>query len=83
MRVLGKCFAVTAVAVFLFSVAAEAKGGGKGGGPKSGPVNVRPYTKKDGTHVDRHHRSAPDGSKTNNWTSKGNVNPYTGKTGTK
>jgi hypothetical protein len=60
-----------------------AKGGGGGRGGKGGTVTVRPYTKKDGTMVDGHHRSAPDGSKSNNWSSKGNVNPFTGKPGTK
>jgi len=55
----------------------------RGRGGKGGTVNVRPYTKKDGTLVDGHRRSGPDGSKGNNWSSKGNVNPYTGKPGTK
>src|SRR5438094_838732 len=44
---------------------------------------VRGYTKKDGTYVAPHNRSAPDGSKANNWSTKGNLNPYTGAVGTK
>jgi hypothetical protein len=28
-------------------------------------------------------RSAPNGTKADNWSSKGNVNPYTGKEGTR
>jgi len=70
---------IGSVMLLSFTGAAAAKGGGK----KGGPVTVRPYTKKDGTHVEGHHRSAPDGSKVNNWSSKGNINPYTGKPGSK
>jgi hypothetical protein len=48
-----------------------------------GAVHVKGYHRKDGTYVQPHERSAPDGSKANNWSTKGNVNPYTGKPGTK
>jgi hypothetical protein len=52
--------------------------------PKSsGNVSVHSYTKRDGTFVPAHHRSHPDSSFNNNWTTVGNVNPYTGKEGTK
>ena len=43
---------------------------------------VKGYTRKDGTYVQSHHRSAPDGNPNNNWSTKGNENPYTGKPGT-
>jgi len=46
-------------------------------------VRVRGYTRKDGTYVQPHMRSAPDGNFYNNWSTKGNVNPYTGVEGTK
>lgn len=45
-------------------------------------VRVKGYVKKDGTYVAPHYRSSPDSSKTNNWSSQGNYNPYTGKQGT-
>jgi hypothetical protein len=32
--------------------------------------------------VQPHYRSSPDGSRLNNWSTRGNVNPYTGKPGT-
>ena len=48
----------------------------------SGSVRVGGYTRKDGTYVAPHYRSAPDGSFYNNWSTKGNVNPYTGTPGT-
>lgn len=47
------------------------------------PVHVNGYTKKNGTYVAPHYRSHPDKSYNNNWSVKGNVNPYTGKPGTK
>lgn len=42
---------------------------------------VKGYYKKNGTYVSPHYRSKPDGSKGNNYSTKGNVNPYTGKKG--
>ncbi len=42
-------------------------------------VWVRPYFRRDGTFVQGHHRSYPDGNPYNNWSFPGNVNPYTGK----
>jgi len=46
-------------------------------------VPVNGYFKKNGTYVAPHYRSAPNGSKMDNWSTKGNYNPYTGKAGTK
>lgn len=46
-------------------------------------VSVRGYYRKDGTYVRPHMRSNPDGNFYNNWSTVGNVNPYTGKPGTK
>lgn len=46
-------------------------------------VFVQGYTTKNGTYVAPHYRSAPDSNPYNNWSVKPNVNPYTGKMGTK
>ena len=46
-------------------------------------VHVKGYYRKDGTYVRPHYRSAPDRNFYNNWSTKGNINPYTGKPGTK
>lgn len=43
---------------------------------------VNGYTKRDGTHVQGHHRSSPDQYRYNNYSSQGNTNPYTGQRGT-
>lgn len=47
-----------------------------------GAVRVRGYTTKSGKYVAPHYRSAPDRSRFNNWSTIGNVNPYTGRVGT-
>ena len=44
---------------------------------------VRTYTRKNGTTVQAHRQTNPDKTQRNNWSSKPNVNPYTGKRGTK
>ncbi len=49
----------------------------------SGDVSVRGYLRSDGTYVQPHMRSSPDGNFYNNWSTKGNINPYTGVPGTR
>ncbi len=44
-------------------------------------VNVRGYFRNDGTYVQPHVRSAPDSNPWNNYSTKGNINPYTGERG--
>ena len=68
------------ILMFLVFVQGLAYGGGRG--LSGGAVGVRGYFKKDGTYVAPHNRSAPDGDFDNNWTTKGNTNPYTGEDGT-
>ena len=45
-------------------------------------VYVNGYTRKDGTYVQGHYRSAPNNTVSDNFSTYGNVNPYTGKPGT-
>ncbi len=56
---------------------AEAKGG------RSGYHYVAPYTTSKGTHVQGHYQTDPNGTRADNWSTRGNVNPMTGKPGTK
>lgn len=42
---------------------------------------VQGHVTKNGTYVAPHYRSSPDSSYNNNWSVKGNVNPYTGRSG--
>lgn len=61
------------VAVVLISALAEARG-----------VRVRAHVnKKTGTYVPPAFRSAPNHTKADNYGTKGNANPHTGKAGTK
>lgn len=46
-------------------------------------THVRGYVKADGTYVAPHMRTAPNATMFDNWSSRPNVNPYTGKPGTK
>lgn len=44
---------------------------------------VNGYMRGDGTYVQPHYRSSPDGSTFNNYSTRGNTNPYTGERGYK
>lgn len=46
-------------------------------------VRVRGYYKKSGTYVAPSYRSTPNKTKLDNYSTKGNYNPYSGKIGTK
>lgn len=51
--------------------------------PRTGDVSVQGYFRQDGTYVQSHRKTAPDGYKYNNYSTYGNINPYTGKRGTR
>ena len=48
-----------------------------------GAQRTRGYMKKNGTYVMPHYKTRKDGTRLNNYSTKGNVNPYTGKKGYK
>jgi hypothetical protein len=54
---------------------------GTGVSPHSHPVHG--YTRKNGTYVAPHRQTDPDHTQRNNYSTKGNTNPWTGKAGTK
>ncbi len=58
---------------------AFARGGHAGGG--GGSHYVAPHVTKNGTYVQGHYQSNPNGTASDNWSTKGNVNPYTGEAG--
>lgn len=47
----------------------------------SADKSVKGYTKKDGTYVAPYKKTDPNNRKDDNYSSKGNTNPYTGKKG--
>ncbi len=46
-------------------------------------TRVDGYTKRDGTYVAPHTRTSPNSTKSDNYSTQGNTNPWTGKQGTK
>ncbi len=46
-------------------------------------VRVKSYVTKKGAYVAPSNRTSADSSRMNNWSTKGNANPYTGARGTK
>lgn len=60
-----------ALAIFLVAVPAFA-----------GDVYVQGHYRSDGTYVQPHYQSAPNNSTYDNWSTRGNINPYTGEEGT-
>ncbi|MDO8468695.1 MAG: hypothetical protein Q7S29_02970 [Candidatus Peribacter sp.] len=45
-------------------------------------TNVDSYFRNDGTFVNQYNRTVPDSTLLNNWSTKGNTNPFTGQKGT-
>lgn len=45
-------------------------------------VQVKPYFRSDGTYVQPHERTRPNNTLEDNYSTKGNVNPHTGRPGT-
>lgn len=46
-------------------------------------VHVRSTVTKNGEYRQAHERTAPNNTQRDNYSAKGNVNPYTGKAGTR
>lgn len=55
----------------------------KGRRSTGGTTSVRPSVDRTGTYRQGHFRTAPNNSRLDNWSTKGNANPYTGKKGTR
>ena len=53
------------------------------GSSYSQPVHVGGYVKSDGTYVQPYYRTSPDETRSNNYSTSGNINPYTGEAGTR
>jgi len=58
-------------------------GSGYGTGANSSNERVNGYTKQDGTYVDSYQRTKANNTDSDNYSTKGNYNPYSGKTGSK
>lgn len=72
-----------AAIVMVAALGATASAGRRGTGSSSHSHSVRSYTRKNGTHVAAHRQTNPDHTQLNNYSTKGNVNPSTGRSGTR
>jgi hypothetical protein len=61
-------------AIFLLAIIA--------GSASAADVYTQGYQRSNGTYVQPHYQTAPDNTNLNNYSTQGNVNPYTGKAGT-
>ncbi len=75
---LPRVLAALIASLFVFTASAD-----EYGKSSQKEVDVKSYQTRDGHQVDAHRRTAPNDTKTDNWSTKGNVNPYTGQEGTK
>jgi len=67
----------------IFGQPVYARGGRTYSSRGTGNHYVKGHTTKRGAYVKGHRQTNPDHTKMNNWSHKGNLNPYTGKMGTK
>jgi hypothetical protein len=65
------CLSISLVFVASIGLAVFAQGHRRVGG----------YTRRSGTYIKSHYRTRADRTQRNNWSTRGNRNPYTGKRG--
>lgn len=58
-------------------------GNGFGTGSNPNSHYVSPYTRSDGTYVAPHYQTNPNNTQSDNYGTRGNLNPYTGQYGTR
>lgn len=85
---MNKTAAIVLVVLMVTAGTSFARGGGHYGGHYStrsygGDHVVSGYTRSNGTHVQSYHATNRNSTKLDNYSTKGNVNPYTGQPGTK
>jgi hypothetical protein len=69
-----KNYIIAAAAIILFGFGA--------GTATARDTYVSGYTRSNGTYVAPYHRSAPNSTPYDNYSTRGNTNPYTGQAGT-
>ncbi|HEY1553089.1 MAG TPA: hypothetical protein VGG28_34900 [Kofleriaceae bacterium] len=78
-----RMMAAIVMVLVLGPTAYAGRGGGRGTGSSSHSHSVRSYTRKNGTHVAAHRQTDPNHTQLDNYSTKGNVNPSTGTSGTR
>jgi hypothetical protein len=59
------------------------RGSGYGTGSNPSSHQTKGYTRKDGTYVQPHYQTNPNGTTRDNYNTRGNYNPHNGKVGTR
>src|SRR5689334_4858500 len=77
----GTAFATATFLAVIISDGAFARGGG--GGHGGGSHSTSGYSRTNGTYVQSYHATNPNSTKLDNYSTRGNINPWTGKPGTK
>ena len=75
-----RTFIICGLAMGLLSAPAYAQWG-TDSNPYSHPTQG--YTNRNGTYVRPHYQTNPNGTQYDNFNTRGNYNPYTGRTGTR
>jgi hypothetical protein len=60
----------------------SSSGSNSGSYGSPGEHSVSGHTRRDGTYVQPHQQTNSNDTKLDNWSTKGNTNPYTGREGT-
>jgi hypothetical protein len=71
------------VAIFATLAAVGSASAQWGTGSNSQSHTIKPYTTQSGTYVGGSRATNPNSTQTDNYGTKGNVNPYTGAVGTR
>ena len=81
---------IFAAALILATTAAQAQSrglygstGSYGSGSNSQSHTISPYVNNHGTYVGSSHATNPNSTQMDNYSTRGNVNPYTGAVGTR
>lgn len=74
---------ISLVAALFVTLPVQAKKSSGVSGSGGGSHSVRGHVRKDGGYVAPHRATNPNNTQRDNWSSKPNVNPYTGKPGEK
>lgn len=71
------------LAAGLFAIASSAQAQSYGYGSNTRSHSTSGYTTQSGTYVAPSHATNPNNTQMDNYTTRGNVNPYTGAVGTR
>jgi hypothetical protein len=83
MNVWRRVIIILIFAFLIYPRSALARGHGGSHYRSSGNVRVKGYSRRNGAYIQPHYRTKTNRTRFDNYSTKGNVNPYTGKGGTK